>query len=49
MPGDRRDHFHLMLTVLRLSLARQRGDLPAAVEEARLLLASVKAWDAAPG
>jgi LuxR family transcriptional regulator, maltose regulon positive regulatory protein len=46
VPGDRRDHFHLTLTVLRLSLARQRGDLPAAVEEARLLLASVEAWDA---
>src|SRR5258708_33652407 len=46
VPGDRRDHFHLTLTVLRLSLARQRGDLPAAVEEARLLLASMKAWDA---
>ena len=43
VPSDRRDHFHLTLTVLRLSLARQRGDLPAAVEEARLLLASVDA------
>ena len=46
VPGNRRDHFHLTLTVLRLSLARRRGDLPAAVEEARLLLASVEAWDA---
>jgi LuxR family transcriptional regulator, maltose regulon positive regulatory protein len=44
--GDRRDHLHLTLTVLRLSLARRRGDLPAAVEEARRLLASVEAWDA---
>jgi LuxR family maltose regulon positive regulatory protein len=47
VPGDRRDHLHLTLTVLRLSLARRRGDLRAAVEEARLLLASVEAWDAA--
>ena len=46
VPGDRRNHFHLTLTVLRLSLARRRGDLPAAVKEARLLLASVEAWDA---
>jgi LuxR family maltose regulon positive regulatory protein len=45
VPSDRRDHFHLTLTVLRLSLARRRGDLPAAVEEARLLLASVDAGD----
>jgi LuxR family maltose regulon positive regulatory protein len=47
VPGDRRDHFHLTLTVLRLSLAGRRGDLPAAVEEARLLLASVETGDAA--
>jgi LuxR family maltose regulon positive regulatory protein len=47
VPGDRRDHLHLTLTVLRLSLARQRGDVPAAVQEAWLLLASVEAWDAA--
>jgi LuxR family maltose regulon positive regulatory protein len=46
VPGDRRDHFHLTLTVQRLSLARQRGDLPAAVEEARVLLASVETWNA---
>jgi LuxR family maltose regulon positive regulatory protein len=46
VPGDRRDHLHLTLTVLRLSLARRRGDLPAAVEEARLLLASMEAWGA---
>jgi LuxR family maltose regulon positive regulatory protein len=47
VPGDRRDHFHLMLIVLRLSLARRRGDLAAAVEEMRLLHASVETWDAA--
>ena len=47
VPGDRRDHFHLKLTILRLSLAGRRGNLPAAVEEARLLLASVEAWDVA--
>src|SRR5487761_810910 len=46
VPGDRRDHFHLTLTVQRLSLARQRGDLPAAVGEARVLLASVETWNA---
>ena len=37
VPGGRREHFHLTLTILRLSLARQRGDLPAAVEESELL------------
>jgi LuxR family transcriptional regulator, maltose regulon positive regulatory protein len=46
VPGDRRDHLRLTLTVLRLSLARRRGDLPAAVEEARLLLASMEAGGA---
>jgi LuxR family maltose regulon positive regulatory protein len=38
MPGGRRARLQLMLAVLRLSLARQRGDLPAAVEEAKGLL-----------
>jgi LuxR family maltose regulon positive regulatory protein len=45
VPSDRRDHFSLTLTVLRLSLARRRGDLSAAVEEARLLLGSADAED----
>ncbi|MEV6057194.1 LuxR C-terminal-related transcriptional regulator [Streptomyces sp. NPDC052107] len=39
VPGDRREHFDLTVTVLRLLLARQRGDLPAVVEEAQRLLA----------
>lgn len=36
-----------MLTVLRLSLARQRGDLPAVGQQAQQLLAAVEATDAA--
>jgi LuxR family maltose regulon positive regulatory protein len=36
-----------MLTVVRLSLARQRGDLPAVTEEAGRLLAAVEDPDAA--
>ncbi|MDX3265819.1 LuxR C-terminal-related transcriptional regulator [Streptomyces sp. MI02-2A] len=47
VPRDRREHFDLMVTVLRLLLARQRGDLPAVVEEAQRLLASGHARDAA--
>ncbi|MFF3879329.1 AAA family ATPase, partial [Streptomyces sp. NPDC001978] len=47
VPRDRREHFDLTVTVLRLLLARQRGDLPAVVEEAQRLLASGHAWDAA--
>ena len=46
--ADRRGRFQVMLTVLRLSLARQRGDLPAVAEEANRLLAAVEAPDAAP-
>ncbi|MGW1161535.1 LuxR C-terminal-related transcriptional regulator [Streptomyces sp. NPDC002519] len=37
--GDRREHVDLTVTVLRLLLARQRGDVPAVVEEAQRLLA----------
>ncbi|MGW0630095.1 LuxR C-terminal-related transcriptional regulator [Streptomyces sp. NPDC002758] len=47
VPGDRREHFDLTVTVLRLLLARQRGDLPAVVEETQRLLASGHARDAA--
>ena len=33
VPADRRDHFRVTLVVLRLYLARQRGDLRAVAEE----------------
>lgn len=39
VPEARRKRFEAMLAVLRLSLARQRSDLPAAIEEAQRLLA----------
>ncbi|MEU9443488.1 LuxR C-terminal-related transcriptional regulator [Streptomyces sp. NPDC048304] len=45
--ADRQEHVDLMVTVLRLLLARQRGDLPAVVEEAQRLLASGDTLDAA--
>jgi LuxR family maltose regulon positive regulatory protein len=47
VPADRRGRFQVMLTVQRLSLARQRGDLAAVAEEADRLLAAVGAPDAA--
>ena len=37
MPAGRRDHFRVTLAVLRLYLARQRGDLRAVAEEAEQL------------
>lgn len=37
VPVERRGRFQLMLAVLRLVLARQRVDVPAVAEEARLL------------
>ena len=37
VPAERRGHLELALAMLRLTLAQQRGDLPAAVEEARQL------------
>jgi LuxR family transcriptional regulator, maltose regulon positive regulatory protein len=37
VPAGRRDHFRVTLAVLRLYLARQRGDLQAVVEEVRQL------------
>jgi LuxR family maltose regulon positive regulatory protein len=46
VPAGRRGRFRVMLTVRRLSLARQRGDLPAVAEEADRLLAAVEAPDA---
>jgi LuxR family transcriptional regulator, maltose regulon positive regulatory protein len=44
---DRRGRFRVMSTVVRLYLARQRGDLPAVTEEADRLLAAVDDPDAA--
>ena len=40
--ADRRGRFEVVLTVLRLHLARQRGDLPALAEAADRLLAAVE-------
>ena len=45
VPADRRGRLEVMLTVLRLYLARQRGDLPAVSEAADGLLAAVEAPD----
>jgi LuxR family maltose regulon positive regulatory protein len=47
MRAERREHFQVILAVLRLSLARQRGDLPAVVEEAQQLLRQVETAEAA--
>jgi LuxR family transcriptional regulator, maltose regulon positive regulatory protein len=47
VPGERRGHFDLTVTVLRLALARQRGNLPAVIEEAQRLLAPAQAQDKA--
>jgi LuxR family maltose regulon positive regulatory protein len=47
VPAQRRGRFQVMLTVLRLFLARQRGDLPGVVGEAQRLLAPAEAADAA--
>ncbi len=44
-PADRRGRLEVMLTVLRLYLARQRGDLPAVAESADRLLAAVDSPD----
>ena len=43
---DRRGRFQVMLIVVRLYLARQRGDLPAVTEEADRMLAAVDDPDA---
>jgi LuxR family transcriptional regulator, maltose regulon positive regulatory protein len=47
VPAERRPHLQLMLALLRLSLAGQRGDLPTAIEEAQRLLTPDDAADAA--
>jgi LuxR family transcriptional regulator, maltose regulon positive regulatory protein len=44
---DRRERFQITLAIVRLSLARQRGDLPTVVEEAQRLLAPAETQDAA--
>jgi LuxR family transcriptional regulator, maltose regulon positive regulatory protein len=41
VPAERRANFHVTLVVLRLSLARQRGDLSAAAEESDQLSAAL--------
>jgi LuxR family transcriptional regulator, maltose regulon positive regulatory protein len=53
VPADRRDHVRLLLGMVRLLLARQRGNLPAVAEEARQLRAladtpAVAQYDLAP-
>ena len=40
VPEDRRGRFQVLLAILRLSLARQRGDLPAVINESGRLLAA---------
>jgi LuxR family maltose regulon positive regulatory protein len=50
VPADRRDRLQVLLDVLRLVLARQRGDLAVVVEAAERLLALAGAPDTAqPG
>ena len=47
VPADRRGRSQVALAVVRLRLARQRGDLPAVAEEAQQLLAPAGAADPA--
>ena len=47
MPAERRGRMQIFLAIMRLGLARQRGDLPAVAEEAQRLLAPAEAADAA--
>jgi LuxR family transcriptional regulator, maltose regulon positive regulatory protein len=47
VPAERRERFQVALGILRLFLARQRGDLPTVAEEAQRLLAPVEAANAA--
>jgi LuxR family transcriptional regulator, maltose regulon positive regulatory protein len=49
VPAETRDHFQVTLAVLRLYLARQRGDLPAVAEEVEQLQAAVSLDGARPG
>ncbi len=48
VPEERRGHLEVLLAVLRLSLARERGDLSMVVEEAKQLLTWAEAGDALP-
>jgi len=45
VPAERRGRLQVTLGILRLSLARQRGDVPAVAEEAQRLLAPIEAAD----
>jgi LuxR family maltose regulon positive regulatory protein len=47
VPAERRGRMQIFLAIVRLGLARQRGDLPAVAEEAQRLLAPAEAVDAA--
>ena len=47
MPADRRGRSQVVLAVVRMRLARQRGDLPAVAEQAQRLLAPAGAADPA--
>ena len=49
VPADRRDRFRVMLAVLRLYLARQRGDLRAVAEEVEHLQSAGALGAAKPG
>ena len=46
VPADRRRHFEVLCTVVRLRLARRQGNLPAVAEEAQQLLTAVETADA---
>ena len=45
---DRRERFEVRLAIMRIEIARRRGDLPTVVEEAQRLMAPAEALDAAP-
>jgi hypothetical protein len=47
MPADRRGRSQVVLGVVRMRFARQRGDVPAVAEEAQRLLAPAEAADPA--
>ena len=49
VPAARRGQARVLLGIIRLLLARQRGNLPAMAEEARKLQATAEAPEAAPG
>src|SRR6266851_4386998 len=46
VPADRRAHYQVLMAIVRLWVAQQRSNLPAAVEEARRLRAMAEAQDA---